>query len=153
MDRKITTVVGIVLALVFVGLLTVIFDMITSTGNSATDTFGSTKDAIVYNELKQFDGGVVSGTTVISTINNLRESKAGTRMSYVVKNGTTYTAYGYGGIAASSSYTVSSPGTTYTQYKVTDVNSSGYISDSSKYSASIAKATNGTIVGIIFERK
>jgi hypothetical protein len=168
MDRKIMTIVSIVFALVFVLMLAMLFNIVSSTGNEATDTFGSTRDSIVYNEVKQFDDTEVSGATVISTINNLTENKSGTKMRYLVVNNESSSTnkcikvYGYIGSSPVTCDTVAkgkeeikgnTPNSEYALYKVTDKTSGDFINSSSRYKSELVKSDNDVVLGIMFTRK
>ena len=162
MNKKILTITSIVFALVFILLMAMLFNSITDTGNDAVDTFGSTKEAIMYNELKAFDNKEVSGSTVINTINSMRETKSGMQMRYAVCNSTTQNSstywayYGYGGLSftlTSPYITVGAPTSTYKTYTVTDVTNTHYINEANKYTANLLKTSNGVVTGIKFIKK
>lgn len=162
MSKKILTIVSIVMALVFVLILAMMFDLISTEGNNSVNNFSETHNTIISNELKAYDNKIVTGAIVKNTIDTFKETNDGLPMRYAVCNSTTlttsanWTFYGYGGLAFSSSASgyvqVNTPGTSYSTYssKNYGVTNTSFISDNSRYKASIIKTSNGVVTGIKF---
>ena len=107
MDRKIVTIAEIGFALVFVMILSFIFYNIYGYSNDLNLDVETMQEVVNEADLAPYDNKTVSGDTVMSTINKMKEAKGGLSMSYGVCNGSTATAsnwqfYGYGALKYAS---------------------------------------------------
>ena len=157
MDRKIVEITLMVFALIFVILLSVTFGHVVGFGNKANNQVYSIEQAIVEADLEQYDNKVVSGDTVISTVNKMRELKNGTKMSYAVKADGTWIAYGHSAITAVGSIDtidgamVGAGSTDYTKYEA-QVGDPGFVSPVDSYKSKVVANENGVIIGVAFEK-
>lgn len=166
MNKKILEIAGISFALVFIILMAFIFGNVVDFGNKANSNITDLKEAVIAADIEQYNDSVVSGDTVISTINKLKETKNGIKMSYAVCDGSegsssAWKYYGYKVLKYDSSVGTSGGyiGTTaasdsYTSYKTSlKPGNTGYISPVQEYKSQIVLNENGVLVGIKFIRK
>ena len=90
MNKKIITIVSIVLALVFIGILLGLFAVVDIIGETSINQAEGINKNILNSELEPYNNTLVSGDTVIATINKLKELSDGTKMSYLVCTNKTY---------------------------------------------------------------
>lgn len=164
MDKKILSIAGIVFALVFIVLMSMIFMNVINFGEVANNSIERIAQVTEEANLEQYNETVVSGDTVIATINKVKETRNGIKMSYAVCNGaansaSNWTKYGYCKLdysaeaGAGNQYTTI--GTGVTEYKTYDLtltssDGNGYISPVQEYTSHIITSTNGMLVGIVF---
>lgn len=164
LDKKILAIAGIVFALVFVILMSLIFMNVINFGEVANNSIERITQVTEEANLEQYNETVVSGDTIIATINKVKETRNGIKMSYAVCNGapnsaSSWTKYGYCKLEYSASegaekkYTTI--GTGVTEYKTYDLtltssDSNKYISPVQEYTSHIITSTNGMIVGVVF---
>lgn len=166
MNKKIIEIAGMSFALVFIVLMALIFGNVIDFGNRANDSIMDLKQAVVDADIEQYNGSIVSGDTVISTINKLKETKNGIKMSYAVCSGSessssAWSYYGFKVLKYDSSVGSSGGyiGTTaasdsYTSYKTSlKPGNSGYISPVQEYTSKVVVNDNGVLVGIKFIKK
>lgn len=167
MDKKILAIAGIVFALVFVILMSLIFMNVITFGEVANNSIERITQVTEEANLEQYNETVVSGDTIIATINKVKETRNGIKMSYAVCNGSTNSAgswskYGYckleysAGAGASNYYTAIGSGVeNYKTYDLTLTSADGnsYISPVQEYTSHIITSTNGALVGIVFIKK
>lgn len=158
MDKKVIEVALITFALIFVVLMSVCFGHVVGFGNKANNNISSIEMAIVDADLEQYNNKVVSGDAVISTINKMKELKDGTKMSYVVKNDSSWTSYGHSAITATGgidNIDASMVGTgeaEYTRYTA-NLGDSAFINPVDSYQSKVVGNENGVVIGIAFEKK
>ncbi len=165
MNRKIVEIVGILMALVFVGVMGVIFTNVIDFGKKAEVNMESLTESVDQAELESYNGKIVSGESVISAINKLKETPNGIKMSYVVSttgSTTSWVGYGYQGIkydataAGTSTYGYkiginTTAVTKYAEYNTSlEVTDSKFINPVVNYKSDIVFSKNGAILGIAF---
>lgn len=163
MDHKIVTIAGIVFSMVFIMIMASIFFVAQDYGESTHNEMLNTKQRAVAAELESYNERIVSGDTVISTINKMKETTDGLKLSYGVcvtspSEEGNWQWYGYGGLKYSSESGASGyyTGTqsTVTSYKLYDTTikpgTDGYVSPTKEFKAHLISNTNGIIVGIVF---
>lgn len=163
MDHKIITIAGIVFSMVFIMIMASIFYVAQDYGESAHNDMMNTKQRAVAAELESYNERVVSGDTVVSTINKMKETNDGLKLSYGVCLDTpsaegSWQWYGYGGLTFSSDvgssgyYVGTQP--TVTSYKLYDTTikpgTEGYVSPTKEFKAHLISNTNGIVIGIVF---
>lgn len=166
MNRKIIEIASIAFALVFIILMALIFGNVIDFGNKANNNIMDLKQAVVEADIEQYNGSVVSGDTVISTINKLKETKNGIKMSYAVCSGSessssAWTYYGFkamkydSSVGSSGGYMgTTTASDTYASYKTSlRPGNNGYISPVQEYTSKIVINENGVLVGIKFIKK
>ena len=162
----------IALALAFVILMVFMFNGTLGIGRDANNRVSAIKDAVVNAELEKYNGKIVSGDTVISTINKLQTSSDGVKMTYGVcksttvgttsnweffgvqafkaKSGTTAKEY-FDGSNTAHGYLTASTKQAYKKYDLSKtVGSTGYISPVKEYTSKLVFNQNGVLIGIVF---
>lgn len=155
-DRKITEIALIIFALVFVILMSIMFGHVVGFGNNTNEQLSNMNRAVIEADLMNYDDTVISGDTVISTINKMKELKDGTKMSYTVKT-TSWTDYGHQAVAGAGSIDsidAGNVGTAEVEYKKysAEVGDSDFISPVDSYKSKVVANENGVIIGIAFEK-
>lgn len=163
MSKKIIEVSLIVFAMVFIVLMVTIFSNVINIGNININSLNNMKELIADADLDVYDGTIVSGDTVISTINKLKETKNGFKLSYAVCDGVTSNSgnwryYGYSGlkydsnVGSSGDYIgVVDSNIDYISYKTSlKPGDNGYISPVQEYRCRVILNGNGVISGVAF---
>lgn len=163
MGNKILVIVGIIFSLIFAIFLINIFSNVTELGNIANNNIMTIQQNIEKADLEAYNDKIVSGDTVISTINKMQTTTNGYKLSYGVCLGSEGTSsnwkfYGYKGLKFSSAvgssghYIIAStPQVEYINYETSlKPGNSGYISPVDEFNAHIVTNENGIIIGIIF---
>lgn len=166
MNTKIITIAGIAFALVFVIIMALIFNNVLDFGNSANADITNIKESIASADLEQYNNKIVSGDTVASTINKMKETKDGLKMSYIVckspsesTSASNWMVFGQSAVMAGTSNPLKhADGTNDTNLSLTSagdryvtyVTSSKTISPVKEYKANILLSGNDVVVGIKF---
>lgn len=170
MDKKIITIAEVGFALIFIILMASIVGNVIGFGNASNDKLEHIRETVNNAELESYNGSIVSGDTVISTINKMTESDTGVKMSYAVCYNTTtgsesnWGFYGCKKIEFSSGANElvdsnntnienlkSGDGGEYTKYKIaTKPGETGYISPVKEFTSTLAFNSNGVLIGIVF---
>ena len=163
MSKKIIEISLIVFAMVFIVIMVTIFGGVLDIGNQNINSLTDIQNLIVEADLEGYNDTIVSGDTVISTINKLKETKNGFKLSYAVCSGAASSSgnwryYGYGGLEYSSSVGASGDyigvgesSTEYKSYKTSlKPGDSGYISPVQEYRCRVVVNINGVVSGIAF---
>lgn len=180
MDKKIITIAEVGFALIFIILMASIVGNVIGFGNASNDKLEHIRETVNNAELESYNGSIVSGDTVISTINKMTESDTGVKMSYAVcynqsnpsltDTGTEshWNFYGCKKIEFSSGAQElvdsnnnsnnpnienlkSGDGGEYTKYKIaTKPGETGYISPVQEFTSTLAFNSNGVLIGIVF---
>ena len=170
MDKKIIVTAEIAFAMAFIVVMALIMSTVSGFGTSTNKRLTNMRETAQMAEFAPYNEGIVSGDTVISTINKLKETPNGTKMSYGVCHGgnmATSSNWKFYGIkrfvyasGQSALYTANNAvvsnlkigsAQAYTTYDVsTAVGAAGYISPAKEYRASILHNKNGNMMGIIF---
>lgn len=173
MNKKIITIAEVGFALIFVIIMAVIVSTVLGFGNKANISLSSMEQAMEEADLAIYNGQTVSGDTVTATINKLKETKNGIKMSYVVNSNDTngWIAYGNKSIVARTDSTASSlyyyNYSTQTVEELTDLQvgtsgeyasynikpgEEGFISPVDEYEANLVFNTNSVVVGVMFNK-
>lgn len=131
MDKKIITIFGIICALVFVGLLIIMFTSIFNTGQSMGEEMALTAEMIKDAQLEPYNGTQVTGDTVISLIKKSEYVVSGGKKLLIEVDGV---EYGW------------QPDGTYIGYSKNDAT----INTIETYDAKIITNQNGVIIGVKF---
>lgn len=131
MDKKIITIFGIICALVFVGLLIIMFTSIFNTGQSMGEEMALTAEMIKDAQLEPYNGTQVTGDTVISLIKKSEYVVSGGKKLLIEVDGG---EYGW------------QPDGTYIGYSKNDTT----INTIETYDAKIITNQNGVIIGVKF---
>lgn len=165
MGNKILVIVGIIFSLIFAIFLIGVFGNVTQLGNIANNNIRTIQQNIEKADLEAYNDKIVSGDTVISTINKMQTTTNGYKLSYGVCLGSEGTSsnwkfYGYKGLKFSSTnssdhyITTSTPQVEYINYETSlKPGNSGYISPVDEFNSYIVTNENDIIVGIIFIEK
>lgn len=174
MNKKILTIAEIIFALVFVILMAMIFRNVIGFGNDANSTISGMREAIADADIASYDDTIVSGDTVISTVNKLKETKNGLKLSYAVcvddntSSSSSWYTYGSGVLQFSgSSGTIHNggnvtidniaAGTAFDSYKTYKLSlrpgEDGYISPVQEYKSQLAFNNNNVLIGIVFVKQ
>lgn len=129
MSNRLQSIAEIVFALTFVGLLALICTGVLRFGGNVNQQITRTNAVTEMHELRAFDDTIVTGDTVISAIRNYDNI-----YEYDLTINVGSTVYGAGGI---------------TSYDP----STGGISPTDSYSASLITNTNGIVTGIQFTKR
>lgn len=163
------TIAEIVFALVFIILMATIFSTVTNFGDSANTALEGIRESIDRAELQAYNNATVSGDTVIATINKLRETKNGLKVSYYVAELTNVTdecIFGYGAVTSdnnsnelvnsdnkSTGYYSSTAKSTYKSYNtILKPGEDGFINPVSEYKSILLFNSNGVFIGMAFEQ-
>lgn len=166
MGKKIITIAEIIFAIVFIIIMALLFNTVTNFGDSANESLTNIKQSIEDADIASYNNTTVSGDTVVSTINKLKTTKNGVKLSYYVDLDTLAdNSFGYCTIKSGngakvldsdgkelSGYTYSSAETTYVTYKGKAGNTSEFISPVENYTSKLAFNENGVLIGMIFEK-
>lgn len=170
MNIKIITVTEIALTMVFIVALVLIFSTVMRYTKESDTRLQNIEQIAIEAELQSYDNTVVSGDTVISTINKLKEAKNGIKMSYLVVDGSSTTRYGYQQLKGlyketetTSTGTIEheyadteplDPTQSYAKYTLTahDSASAEFISPVAEYKSKLALTKNGALAGIVFTK-
>lgn len=163
MGNKIVVIASIIFSLVFAIFLLSVFGNVMKFGDTANRNIQTIQQNIESADLETYNDKIVSGDTVISTINKMKSTKNGYKLSYGVCSGSAGTSsnwdfYGYKGLefsssAGASSYyiTTKEPQVDYVSYKTSlKPGDSGYISPVDEFNTHIITNENGVIMGIVF---
>jgi len=159
MGKKMIVIAEIAFAIVFIILMATIFKTVTSVGNNANSQLENIQRSIEEAELQSYDKTIVSGDTIISTINKMRETDTGLRLSYNIDG----KPYGYGMLNSSGSDAYNSSGEVVSGVKVASAESSykrydtslrpgdtDFISPVAEYNSNVICNSNGTVIGVYF---
>jgi hypothetical protein len=179
MNAKIMTIASVVFALVFVILMAIVFRQVATYTKASASDINDLNIADAEAELVTYNNTIVSGDTVMSTINKLKELKSGVKMSYLVyTNSSTakmmdppsydfylgvitasyWQTYGYaalrngnavGGAVDTSTLRISYRQTAGTKYKKYE-EGTFVISPVEEYYSYIIRSDNETPLGILF---
>lgn len=134
MGNRIQTVAGIIFALAFVAILSMMNTTVVDIGESVNGQLSRTYKTTELQELKAFDDTTVTGATVISTIKN-HDSLYTYDMTIEVETGSTTTTYGAGG---------------YDKYTATNASDAKYINPAKSYKAELIQNENDVYTTIKF---
>lgn len=170
MNQKIITIAGILFAVIFIVALALVFKNVMGFTDTANKQLTHIQELVESADLSAYDRKVVSGDSVVSAINKLRETSNGTKMSYVVIENNTPTCYGIhkfdNAQPIKSDGSVASDGDTVAYYLAGEVADSdfdsyksynkradeeGFISPVKEYNSYIMITSNGVAVGVVFK--
>lgn len=154
MNQKLIAIVGIIFAVVFVAIMALMFFQVIDFGNETAMDLQAIEQSITDADLEPYNNTIVSGDTVISTINKMKELRDGSKLGYIVKSGATSDQYGYYSLVVGNSensddyyeVTSASPNTSYKD--ITNSSKGNFINK--RYKANIAINKNGVVLGIVF---
>ena len=170
MDKKLLTIISILISLVFISGLIMLFSIINKEVKNTANEAVSLNNQIEMSEFEPYNHKIVSGDTVVATINKFRRSRAGVDMSYAICKTSTasstssnWSFYGvhkmkyFGSSSTDSSYSIQSyytdsiigyisTNTTLTSY--TTIGNS-VIKPTDKYLAEVAMY-RGIPIGVVF---
>lgn len=164
MNKKLITIAEIVFAVVFIILMSQIFGTVNTFGTSINTKLVNIQQSINESDMTAYDGSVVSGDSVRSMINNMKETRNGIKLSYMVVNDASQTGYGYNAITTDTTNTaLDSNGdvienfglqdvtSTYNKYDITTkISDDEFINPVDKYQSYLVFNANGAIVGVTF---
>ena len=84
MNKKMITIAEIMFAIMFIVLMATLFNTVTRFGNQANNMILNIQQSIEDSDLKAYDNAIISGDAVRSLINGMKETRNGTKMSYMV---------------------------------------------------------------------
>ena len=147
MNKKILTITGIVFALIFVVILSVMMSTITTKGNDANTQLVDTLEMTSNANLDLYEHGAsVKGEQVINAIKNVRNLGGDVKMVITVKtkaNSTDGAKYGY---------TEDGNGD-IVSYNVTDSSDKNYINASAQFKCERNENGNGVVTGLTFTQE
>ena len=162
MGKKITTIVSIILALVFISMIIVIYSIVNSTGqNSATEL---SLIGAKLNYIEKLEGKTVTGAEVINVIDNYNIANNNIKLSFVVDNaGKSFKGTGRSDIASygwTSGLTQSTSGATVNFSTTTlkranegiNITNKNYIQTSYKYKCTITRDGLDNLETVWFDR-
>lgn len=174
LGKKMIVIAEITFALLFIILLSLLFGKVYNFGSNANDKIEAMRAQAAETEVVPYNGTVVSGDSVISAINKLKETDTGLKMSYAVCQETSTASqsnwYYYGAECIEWSGSdpeqdlVNSAGDKIDNLKLGSGTASGYseynialrpsdegfISPVAEYNADLAFNVNGVLVGVVF---
>ena len=175
LNKKLITIAEIIFALVFIVMLAVLFTSVMNFSKDTNTKIEGLQKQIADAELESYNGGkndnnkmVVSGATVQSTINKLKTTNNGLKLSYIVKIGTSYTQYGHSyissgsgsgnsalinGLGESVGVKLGTYNDTYKTYGNLKPGATGFISPVKEFKSQLLFNKNGVLVGIYFEQQ
>lgn len=154
MNQKLIAIVGIIFAVVFVAIMALMFFQVIDFGNETAMDLQAIEQSITDADLEPYNNTVVSGDTVISTINKMKELRDGSKLGYIVKSGATNNQYGYyditnGSLDSSTGfYNVNSASPNASYISIDNSLKGNFINK--RYKANIAINKNGVVLGIVF---
>lgn len=171
MDKKILTITGIVFALLFVVILSVMMGVITKQSNDATAQLTETLGGAESISLSKYDDKEVKGNAVTAAISSGKGMSVDSKMFFFVKTlAGESTCYGYGSTTGENQFSglkykengelPEEPNFTetvyannsYKEYSGTDSSSNGYINEHATFHSHLLENSNGVVVGIYFEQ-
>ncbi|WP_026667608.1 hypothetical protein [Butyrivibrio sp. AE2005] len=145
-DSLIRTIGGVVLALLFVGVLFGLYGVSKGFFDKAGNKLSQMSVTMDESQYTEYDGAVISGTQVISFI----KAHENDEICVSVNNGHTTTSYIYSSTDLSSKDGIGAVSAAQNKANLSTV----YINPNSKYLGEIVRdsvdAANGTIVGVNF---
>lgn len=84
MNQKIITIASIMLALAFIGIMSVVLITVNKYGSNTSNLIASNTNNAVMSELSPYNEKVVSGDTIIQLINTKAELSDGTLLSFYI---------------------------------------------------------------------
>lgn len=166
MNKKIITIAEIAFALIFIILMSLIFSNVLGFGNGANANLAKIKEYAAEASLTPYDNTIVSGDTVVSTINKMKETDDGLKLSYIVETRSGWNTYGHKSITHGTgagtvfgsdgkvvnNMTIQTSSNSYSTYRITmRPGDEEYISPVSEYEAKLLFNTNGVLLGVLFE--
>lgn len=168
MDKKILTISGIVFALLFVVILSIMMGIITSKSNDATAQLTETLGGAENISLSKYDDADIKGNSVTAAISSGKSMSVDSKMFFLVKTlSGDVSCYGYGsktdGTALSNlvymkdgtlepfTETVNSV-TTYKDYSGKSSSDDSYINEKADFHSYLVENSNGVTLGIYFEQ-
>lgn len=166
MNKKLITIAEIVFAIAFIILMAKIFGTVNGFGNTVNNQLVNIQLAIDESDMISYDNSVVSGDSVRSMINNMKETKNGIKLSYLVANEISHDSYGYGGLVTEAGNTaidsngdvienlgVGNLSSNYSKYDIsTQVSKETFINPVDKYESHLVFNQNGALIGVIFNK-
>lgn len=168
MNNKVIVIAELMFALVFIVVMAHIVSTVVDFGKNANNTLVAMEQAAEEADLSAYDNATISGDIVIATINKMKETNNGIKLSYLVKIGSSYKKYGYCAINSSSGsnslykkgetspisgISVTTRQSSYTYYSIHTPGADGFISPVEEYTSEILYNGNFAVIGILFTRK
>ena len=169
MNKKMITIAEIMFAIMFIVLMATLFNTVTRFGNQANNMILNIQQSIEDSDLKAYDNAIISGDAVRSLINGMKETRNGTKMSYMVDISGTKNAYGYKAVttdssAANAAYDSSAQEVSgvyiknseadYASYNTsTEITDSSFINPVDQYETKLIFNANGIAIGIQLTKK
>lgn len=169
MNKKMITIAEVLFAIIFIVLMATIFNTVSRFGNQANNMILNIQQSIEDSDLKAYDNAIISGDAVRSLVNGMKETRNGTKMSYIVDISGTKNEYGYKAVTTDSTVANAAYDSTaqeisgiyikdseasYASYDTsTEITAADFINPVDQYETKLIFNANGVAIGIQLTKK